>query len=325
LLFTLCPKVLSQTLTNVPARARFLLEWGRKGSAPSEFNFPIGIAINRKGELFVTDFYNARVQRFNPGGKLLSTFPVQPNPGGLAIDGNGDLYITHFSAMANQTPKPDHVSVVTSTGKLIRQWGRTGTGDGEFDYPGGIAISAAGRVYVADQTNRRVQVFDKFGKFLFKWGQYGTKPGEFGGNISIKSRVGGPQFLAIDKSGCVYTTEGSMGRIQKFTADGEFLSAWGENGDAPGGFGGGYAPNPGSPKGPIGICLDEHGAVWISSASGRVQQYTTSGRYLQSLQNALDARPGPFVAPHGLVLDGRGGLFVVDAFNHRIVKFNVGR
>ena len=118
--------------------------------------------------------------------------PAGANPGGLARDAAGNLYLTHFTAMKQkEVPKPDRVSVYTSDGKLIRQWGKTGKGDGEFDYPGGLAVGNDGRVYVADQTNRRVQVFDAQGKFLFKWGEYGVKEGQFGGNINPKSRVGG--------------------------------------------------------------------------------------------------------------------------------------
>ena len=90
-------------------------------------------------------------------------------------------------------------------------------------------MSPDGRVYVADQTNRRVQVFDRDGTFLFKWGEYGTKEGQFGGNVTPKSRVGGPQFVAVDAEGNVYTTEGSVCRVQKFTPDGKFLLAWGED------------------------------------------------------------------------------------------------
>ena len=83
-----------------------------------------------------------------------------------------------------------------------------------------------------------MQVFDAEGKFLAKWGEYGIKPGQFGGNVSIRSRVGGPQFVAFDSKGNVYTTEGSVGRVQKFTAEGKFLLAWGDNEDKPGSFGG---------------------------------------------------------------------------------------
>jgi DNA-binding beta-propeller fold protein YncE len=304
---------------------RFLQEWGKRGSGPGEFDFPIGIAVDPQGAVFVSDFYNSRVQRFSPEGKLLSSFTVLPNPGGLALDGQRNLYLTHFSAMKqNEERKPDRVSVYSCDGRFLRQWGTTGTGDGQFDYPGGIAVGPDGRIYVADQTNRRVQVFDRSGKFLFKWGEYGIKPGQFGGNISPKSRVGGPQFVAIDGKGNVYTTEGSVARIQKFTADGKFLSAWGRDLDKPGEFGGSFLGKKAGIRGAMAICFDDRGKLWVSAVSGRVQQFTKDGTYLRGLGAGEGSEPGQFIVPHGLAADGHSHLYVVDSFNHRIQKFAIG-
>src|SRR4051812_16916780 len=78
-----------------PAPIRFLREWGHRGKEPGEFHFPIGIAINAADEVFVTDFYNNRVQKFSTEGKLLAVLPVLPNPGGIAISRAGDLYLSH--------------------------------------------------------------------------------------------------------------------------------------------------------------------------------------------------------------------------------------
>jgi DNA-binding beta-propeller fold protein YncE len=321
---------MSFTIASADARAaspaRFVRAWGKRGNGPGEFNFPVGIVVSRDGSVLVTDFYNARVQRFNSDGKFLSSFAVLPNPGGLAEDRDGNLYITHFSAMKlDELRKPDRVSVVDRHGKLLRQWGATGSGDGQFDYPGGIAVSPTGQVYVADQTNRRVQVFDSEGKFLFKWGEYGTAHGQFGGNITPKSRVGGPQFVALDRSGNVYTTEGSLGRVQKFTERGEFLSAWGDNSDKPGSFGGGYNGIPGALQGPVGVCIDDGGRIWVSAAGGRVQQFTADGMYIRGLAEGDGAAPGRLVAPHGIAVDRHGSLYVADSFNHRVLKFAVPR
>ena len=91
-----------------------------------------------------------------------------------------------------------------------------------------------------------MQVFDAEGKFLTKWGEYGVKPGQFGGNVIPKSRGGGPNFVALDSNGHVYTTEAAVGRVQKFTADGMFLLAWGDNEDKPGSFGGVFSAQKGS-------------------------------------------------------------------------------
>src|SRR5262249_21240935 len=160
----------------------------KKGTKAGQFHFPIRIAINKTDEVFVTDFYNDRVQKFSAAGKFLAANAVPPHPGGITLDEGGNIYATHFGiAKPNEKGKPVHVSVHSPEEKFLRGWGKTGTGDGEFDMPGGIAVRGD-RVYVADQTNRLVQVFDARGMFLFKWGKYGTKTGEFGGNVSPKSR-----------------------------------------------------------------------------------------------------------------------------------------
>ncbi len=308
-----------------PGAVRFLKEWGSQGTEPGEFHFPIGIAINAADEIFVTDFYNDRVQKFSTEGKLLAVLPVLPTPGGIAISRSGDIYLSHFAEKKRELRTDDRISVYDPTGKLLRQWGKTGTADGEFDCPGGLALSADGRVYVADQTNRRVQIFNAEGKFLGKWGEYGSKEGQFGGKVSLRSRVGGPQFLAFDSKGQVYTTEGSEGRIQKFTPDGQFVLAWGNNEDKPGSFGGaftGFKDRKATLQGPVSICVDKQDRVWVSAVCGRIQQFTTDGVYLRGVGTA-GSEPAQFYAPHGLAFDSRGALYVVDAFNHRVQKFSV--
>ena len=311
----------SAAQTREAGPARFLLQWGKQGSEPGEFHFPIGIAIDRHDAVFVSDHYNGRLQKFDQSGHVLAVLPVLPNPGGVAVDARGDLYVTHFGASRLQAQRtPDRVCVYSANGRLLREWGHSGTGDGEFDMPGGVAIDRDGRVYVADQTNRRVQVFDRSGRFLSKWGEYGTWPGQFGGNSSPKSRVGGPQFVALDSGGGLYTTEASLGRVQKFTPGGKFLLAWGDNQRGPGSFGGEFQGMPGRLQGPIGICVDPSGRVWVSAVCGRIQQFSSGGRYLAGF-GAPGSGPGEFLAPHGIALDSRGDLYVVDAYNHRVQKF----
>jgi sugar lactone lactonase YvrE len=304
---------------------RFLLAWGKQGTEPGEFHFPIGIAINPADEILITDHYNNRVQRFDREGKLLDYFAVLPNPGGIALDKAGNTYLSHFpTAVGSKVVNPDRLTVYSPAGKLLHEWGKTGTGPGEFSYPGGMAIAPDGRVYVADQTNHRMQMLDPNGRFLATWGKYGTKPGEFGGNTNVKSRAGGPDFVALDKQGNVYTTEAMDGRVQKFTAEGAFLLAFGDLEDRPGSFGREFEPLK-SMHGPIAVCCDRKDRLWVSAAGGRVQQFTSDGRYLRGFGEKQGSEPGQFLAPHGVAIDSRGHLYVVDAYNHRIQKFDLGQ
>lgn len=305
---------------------RFVLAWGSRGSDQGQFDFPIGIAINRANDVFVTDFYNARVQKFSDDGTFLAAFPVSSFPGGIATDREGMLYIAHAGIPPSRYDEPrkrDKVAVFSPEGKPLREWGKFGGGDGEFDMPGGIAISRDDRVYVADQCNRRIQVFDTDGKFLMTWGRKGFQPGEFGGNPHPKAFFAGPTFLALDGEGNLYTTEAPLCRIQKFNSAGKHLAAWGSSDAKPGGFGGYFtAFEKQNMRGPTGICFDAKGRVWINAIGGRIQQFTAVGEYLAGFgEEGTD--PGKFYAPHGLAIDSHGFLYIVDAFNHRIQKFAV--
>jgi hypothetical protein len=181
---------------------RFVLAWGTKGDKPGEFYSPIGIAISNKDQVYVTDVNNARVQKFTADGKYLGGFELpwdaprrkSNQAGGIAIDVEGLIYLTYMSQ--------DKVQVFNDQGQLVREWGRTGNGDGEFRSPGGIVLAPDKTVFVADQRNHRVQQFSREGKFLAVWGKHGAAPGEFGGPEAAGSRYReprlGPLVSAVD-------------------------------------------------------------------------------------------------------------------------------
>lgn len=317
-----------------PLQPRFLLEWGKKGDGPGEFYSPIGIALNSKDEIFVTDLNNARVQKFSTDGKHLGGFDLPRDKperrstiiGGIAIDNDDLIYLTYM----NQ----HKVGVYKESGELVREWGQKGEAAGEFHQPGGILFplkrqpgetdkpSDTSIMLIVDQCNHRVQKFTSDGKFLAVWGGYGTEPGQFDGLGTRGSRFGGPHFIARDSQGRLYTTEGTQNRVQQFTVDGVFLSKWGEKGNEPGGFGDyqfGTLPHT---FGPIGIVVDRYDRILISSLNDRVQYFDTLGKYLLGIRGT-GLENGNFLHPHGMAFDRQGNLYVCDAGNQRIVKFEV--
>jgi sugar lactone lactonase YvrE len=305
-----------------PGGAGFVLAWGKRGDKPGEFYSPISIAIGRDDRVHVTDLNNARLQTFTVDGKYLGGFdlPLDAPPrkscmiGGMAVDDQGNLYLSFMVQ--------DKVRVYSESGKLLREWGKRGAGDGEFRMPGGIVLAPGGTVYVADQCNHRIQMFDTEGKFLGKWGEHGTGPGQFGGDEPKGSRFGGPHFLARDSQGRIYTTEGTLGRVQQFSAEGKPLRAWGDKGSQPGGFGALKTGFSRRTFGPIGVFVDGKDRVWVSSLNDRVQRFTPEGAFLMGLGlGGTGAGPGQFARPHGMAVDSKGHFYVADAGNQRIQKF----
>ncbi|HET6325978.1 MAG TPA: NHL repeat-containing protein [Planctomycetaceae bacterium] len=294
---------------------RVVLSWGKNGHGNGEFDIPIAVAVNQKQEVLVTDFRQSnaaaksRVQRFDQEGRFLGSFETDPMPGGLALDQDGLLYVSHMMK--------HKVAVYDPAGKVVREFGKQGTAPGEFNQPGGVAVARDGSVYVADQANQRVQRLSPKGEPLSAWGKHGVATGEFGGNASPKGRGGGPHFLAFNGQGELYTTEASLGRVQKFKPDGTFLLAWGDNKVGPGHFGGHkYMP------GPLAIAVDYRDHVWVSSTNHYIHHFTPEGRFVCRVGGEGSAQ-GQFRLPHGLAFDSNHHLYVADARNSRIQKLAI--
>ena len=85
-------------------------------------------------------------------------------------------------------------------GKFITSWGKSGSGEGEFNGPWGITIDQSGSVYVADHQNHRVQKFTNDGKFVSQFGKEGTGRG----SLTL------PTSVAVDPDGDVYVCDLSL-------------------------------------------------------------------------------------------------------------------
>src|SRR5262249_3780496 len=152
----------------------------------------------------------------------------------------------------------------------------------EFQLPGSVALGPDGLLYVPDQGNSRVQKFTRDGEFVAKWGEHGKEPGQFGGGQRAGGRFAGPQFMAFDRAGNVYTTDAALYGIQKFTPEGKLLAFCGMENAEPGGFGPPLNGKSG-PGGPIALRVDRQDRVWVSATNHRVQQFTNAGKYLRGV------------------------------------------
>lgn len=135
------------------------LEFGRQGGEPGQFWFPNGIAVDGQGRIYVADGNNGRLQVFDAEGQLLFVISRGYGPGdlsmprGVAVDDKDHLFVADTSA--------DVIKVYDISGdrpKYLRDIGVSGSGDGQFRFPNGVAVTG-NRIYVTDKENGRVQVW----------------------------------------------------------------------------------------------------------------------------------------------------------------------
>ncbi len=188
---------------------------------------PMNLDVDSE-RLYAADFWNDTIRVFDRDtGELVDTLggpgagPGEfNNPGGIAVGPEGHLFIADF---ANH-----RVQELNRDGGFIRQWGTTGEKGyihgGDFNYPIDVAVDAGGTLFVADGFNDRIQVFGPDGALRGKWG------GPFGSNI----RGEGFGWFKVPTSAALgpedetlFVADQENNRIQKFTRDGEFLTAFG--------------------------------------------------------------------------------------------------
>jgi YYY domain-containing protein len=165
---------------------------------------------------------------------------------------------------------------------------------GRVRQPRGAASDAAGRVWVADFGNQRVQLFGEDGSSLLAFGARGSGPGQFND----------PCGIAVGPSGLVFVADTWNGRVQVFDDKGGWLREWG------GGF-----------FGPRGISVDTGGTVFIAdTGNGRVVRFDGLGH--KEAEWGTAPGPGKLADPQGLATGVDGNVYVADNGNGRVAVFD---
>ncbi len=140
---------------------KLLRQFGKEGKADGEFWFPNGVAIDKQGRIYVSDSNNGRVQIFDSAGNLLYKISRGMGrgdlslPRGIGLDDDNRLFVVDTSA---QEVKVYDVSKLPKL-KLLSTFGEEGSSEGTFEFPNGLALDGAGRIYVTDRENNRVQIW----------------------------------------------------------------------------------------------------------------------------------------------------------------------
>ena len=131
-------------------------------------------------------------------------------------------------------------------GRFLSSFGTKGTAPGQVSGVHGIAVDADGRIFVADRSNRRVQIFDQSGKSLDIW-----------------PNLRQANDIVLGADGTVWVVDGTNARLVQFDKTGKRLYFWGTYGMQPGQF---WEPHQ--------ISIDSEGTLYIAdSFGGRTQKY----------------------------------------------------
>ena len=265
---------------------QFVTVLGSKGSGNLQFNYPLSVAVDIFGNIYIADTNNSRIQKLTSSGEFIAKWGNSTNgqfrqPIRLTVDSSGNIYVIDASY--------DNIQKLTSNGELIAKWGSYGSEDGQFKSPYGIAVDSSGKVYVLDINTGYIQKFTSSGVFITKW--------HCGGND-----------VAVDHSNYIYTVNDTC--IQKFTSDGKSVAKWGSKGSGDGQF-----------NNPQSIAIDNSGNIYVADTGNyRIQKFTPNGEFITKW-GSQGSGSGQFKEARDVTVDSSENVYVIDSSNNGIQKF----
>ena len=217
------------------------------------------------------------------------------DPWRVAVSDDGHVIVAEYYGHC--------VTILDNEGKKVKLLGREGgSGNVEFSYPRGVAITPDNFILVSDE-NHRIQ----------KISMDGDRVASVGGWGSGRRPFNNPDGIAISPiTGQVYIADSGNYRIQVLNPDLTFSHSFGKRGSANGQF-----------QFPFDIAIDSQGLVYVADfGNNRIQKFTPNGKFVAQF-GSKGSGPGQLKYPHGITIDtaGTGLVYVSEESNHRVSVF----
>ena len=304
--------------------------------APNYFPFPVGIAADRAGNLYVSDTATDILQKISTSGavSLLAGSSGQigtadgsgasarfNDPAGVAAAADGTLSVADYANGTIRQVTPAG-GVTTLAGSTVNRGNVDGTGSAAtFASPLGLAQDASGNLYVADAQNntvRKVSASGSVSTLAGKAGATGTTDG-----AGAAARFNHPTGVAVDGAGNVFVADSTNNTIRKITVSGSVTTLAGVpgvSGFQDGNGLGALFSNPG------GLAVDAGGNLLVAdTGNSTIRKITPAGAVttlagLPGIAGLIDGAGSAawFNQPQGVVLDAAGNLYVADTGNAAI-------
>ena len=324
--------------------AGFLGDGGAATSA--RLYYPKGVAVNAAGDLFVADQYNHRIRKIS-GGVIttvagsatggyggdggVATAGQLYYPYGVAVDSSDNLYIadTYNHRTRKVAAGTAIISTVAGNGSGAYNGDGVATGASLY-YPTGVAVDAAGNVYIADQSNERVRKVNQGTGIISTVAGTGSPGFDGEAGIATSARLYYPEGVAVDAAGNVYIADYYNDRIRKLTvATGVITTVAGSGTPTFGGDGG--LATAAQLYQPSGVAVDAAGSLYIADEfNNRVRNVsppaptfllsTFAGTGTAGYNGDGAATGAQLYYPTGTAVDLAGNVYIADQSNHRVRK-----
>ena len=252
---------------------------------------PAGVAVDAAGNLFIADAGNGFIRKVDtngvittvagggndyPGNGEAATNVSLSLPSGVAVDAAGNLLIADtYDGLIRRVDHQGIITTVAGNGT----WGYSGDGgpatNASLNCPGGVAVDAAGNLYIADGNNSRVRKVGANGIITTFAGGGATNPWEDQGRAATNASLNYPSSVAWDASGNLFIADANDELIFRVDPRGLITTvAGGGSGDL---GDGGTAANA-SLNGPQGVAVDASGNLFVAdTGDNRIRQVSPNG------------------------------------------------
>ncbi len=331
-------KVSGGIITTIAGNGNFFYQGDGGPAASTGLGNPAGVTVDASGNVYIADYSNNRVRKVASGiittlaGTGVTGFSGDSGPAvnaqfngprALAFDSSGNLYVADANNARIRMISPSGtITTVAGNGCCYGGDGGAAT-SAQLNYPSGVAVDAAGNMYIADSNNNRIRKVS--GGIITTFAGNGTYGYSGDGGPATSAELRTPNGVFVDSAGNVYIADSSNQRIRKVTTDGNIATIAG-NGICCYSGDGGPATNA-QLNFPTSVWVNALGNLFISDANGqRIRMVLTNDIITTLAGNGSGGYSGDggvataaqLNSPHGLALDSSGNIYVADQNNNVI-------